>query len=74
MILKNQSTPQIGRIETRVKGKTSLYILYWIVDEFDFEKIASQVETMENQLGRNGETLSTCWMVEKILNSSIDDF
>jgi len=33
-----------------------------------------RVETMVKQLERNGETLSTCWVVEKILRSLINDF
>ena len=108
---------------TRVKDKTTLYVLYRVVDESDFKKIAnveslkevwyiqekvykgdnrvkkvrlqtfrgelesmrmkeakgvaeyvSHVERVVNQLKRNGETLSTCRVVEKILRSLTDDF
>ena len=34
----------------------------------------SRVETVANQLGRNGETLPACRVVEKILRSLTDDF
>jgi len=34
----------------------------------------SRVETIANQLDRNGETLPTCRVVEKILRSLTDDF
>jgi len=108
---------------TRAKDKTALYVLYRVVDESGFEKIAnvmsskeawdilekaykgdnrvkqvwlqtlrgklewmrmkedkwvieyvSRVETVVNQLGRNGETLLAYRVMEKILRSLTDDF
>jgi len=108
---------------TRKKDKTALYVLYRVVDESSFEKIANvmcskrvwdilekaykgdnrakqvrlhtlrgklermrmkeaegvaeyvlRVETIVNQLGRNGEMLLACRVVEKILRSLTNEF
>ena len=109
--------------DARMKDKATLYILYQVVDESGFEKIAgaksskeawdilekaykgddrvkqvrlqtlrgelesmkmnetkgvaeyiTRVETVVNQLSRNGETLPASRVVEKILWSLMDDF
>jgi len=43
-------------------------------EDEEVDEYVSRVETVANQLGRNGETLPACRVVEKILRSLTDDF
>ncbi|KAE8706666.1 hypothetical protein F3Y22_tig00110388pilonHSYRG00007 [Hibiscus syriacus] len=83
--IKDMTVNEIKTLKnTRMKDKTTLYMLFQAVDDelegmkmkelegvFDY---ITRVQTVVNQLKCNGETLKDSRVVEKILRSLTDDF